>query len=505
MSSDPGSPAGSPPALLLMEDISKAYPGVQALSGVTLELHAGEVLAVLGENGAGKSTLIKILSGAVTADSGGIFVNGKALRLDDPKAAREAGIAVIYQEFSLIPTLTVPENLFLGKEITRSGFVCMREERARAEALFARLGVEMDLCVPCRELTTAQQQLVEIARALADDARILVMDEPSASLSAHEVEKLLQIVRDLRSQGIGIIYISHRLEEVFALADRVLFLRDGRQAGQFATQELSRSRMIECMVGRSLHEEHPPRRSLPQESVVLEARELCRGRAVRSVSFQLRKGEILALTGLVGSGRTETARLLFGAEQPDSGTILRDGLPVRFASPADAVAAGIGFLPEDRKQQGLILRHSILDNFALPNLGRFLKSGFLSIARMRGVFEESSAHLRIKAASALSAAGGLSGGNQQKVVLAKWLARQCDILLFDEPTRGVDVGAKFEIYSLMRSLVAQGVSILMISSEMPEVLGLADRILVMHDGRITGEIADVAGATQETLMQLAIA
>lgn len=499
------SPASSPPALLRMEDISKAYPGVQALEKVCLELRPFEVLAVLGENGAGKSTLIKILSGAVTADSGRIRVQDKILPRDDPGAARKAGIAVIYQEFNLIPTLTVVENLFLGKEITRSGFVSKREEIARAEALFRRLGVEMDLSIACRELTAAQQQLVEIARALADDARILVMDEPSASLSSHEVQKLLQIVQDLRSEGMGVIYISHRLEEVFAIADRVLFLRDGRCAGQSAIHDLTRSRMIECMVGRSLHQEHPPRHSLPQESVVLEARELCRGRAVRSVSFTLRKGEILALTGLVGSGRSETARLLFGADQPDSGSILCKGIPVRFKSPTDAIAAGIGLLPEDRKQQGLILRHSILDNFALPNLETFTASGFLCRRRIRDAFDEIRGTLRIKAALAQSPVGGLSGGNQQKVVLAKWLARQCEILVFDEPTRGIDVGAKFEIYGLMRSLSAQGVSILMISSEMPEVLGLADRILVMHDGRITGEIHDVPGATQEMLMQLAIA
>lgn len=494
-----------PSPLLEMRDISKSYPGVQALAGVGLKLNSHEILAVMGENGAGKSTLMKVLAGAVRADSGTIRIEENEVHFPTPSAARAAGIAVIYQEFNLIPTLTIPENLFLGREITRNGFLAKREEAARAEALFARLGVTIDLSIPCEELSTAQQQLVEIARALVDNARILVMDEPSASLSPHEVDRLHIIVRELRAQGIGIIYISHRLEEVFAIADRVMFLRDGKPAGESSIAELTRSQMIERMVGRELKDEHPPRQTVPQDKVVLEVQNLCRGNAVRSVSFKLRKGEILALTGLVGSGRTETARLIFGADQPDSGVILRNGEPVEFTSPSDAVAAGIGLLPEDRKSQGLILNHPILDNFALPSLEQFTVSGLIHRKRIESLLDRYRTELKLKAASADAPASSLSGGNQQKVVLAKWLARQCEILIFDEPTRGVDVGAKFEIYTLMRNLVAQGVSILMISSEMPEVLGLADRVLVMHDGRVTGEIDDVPSATQEILMQLAIA
>jgi ABC-type sugar transport system ATPase subunit len=496
-------PADAP--LLRMTDISKTYPGVRALESVSLELRSGEVLAVMGENGAGKSTLMKILAGAVEADSGSIHVSGRKLRLSKPADARASGISVIHQEFNLIPTLSVPENLFLGRELTRHGFLRKREERERAKAVFERMGAEMDLYSPCRHLTAAQQQLAEIARALLEDARILVMDEPSATLTGHEVERLFAIVRDLRRQGLGILYISHRLEEIFALADRVLFLRDGKPAGDSPIRNLTRSGMIERMVGRQLKNEYPPRGAVPDSEIVLEARSLCRGTAVRSVSICLRKGEILALTGLVGSGRTETARLLFGADVPDSGTILRNGKPVRVHSPEDAIRAGIGFLPEDRKHQGLILRHSVLANFELPGLVRFCKKGFVDRSLARGDLEKLGRDLRLKTPGPDAAVGNLSGGNQQKVVLAKWLARDCDVLIFDEPTRGVDVGARFEIYTLMRELVAQGKSILMISSEMPEVLGLADRILVMHDGRITGEICDVPSATQEQVMELAIA
>ena len=508
------SAAGRPPAhaskqtaipLLRMTEISKAYPGVQALRNVSLDLHAAEVLAVLGENGAGKSTLMKVLAGAVRADSGGIEIEGTPVSFRDPSEARAAGIAVIYQEFSLIPTLTVPENLFLEREGTRHGFLQPREELRKTRQILERLGVSLPLDVPCRELTTAQQQLVEIARALANEVRILVMDEPTATLTGLEIGRLFEVVRELRANGIGILYVSHRLEEIFALADRVLFLRDGAPAGEEPIGALTRTSMIERMVGRTLEKEYPPRLSVPGDPVVLEVQNLSRGSSVRGVSFELHRGEILALTGLVGSGRTETVRLLFGADTPDSGTILRNGHAITISSPGDAIAAGIGLLPEDRKRQGLSLHHSLVDNFALPNLDRFHSLGFLNTPAIETAFKQAAEDLRMKYPATGAPAGALSGGNQQKVVLAKWLARRCEILIFDEPTRGVDVGAKFEIYSLMRQLVAGGCSILMISSEMPEVLGLADRILVMHDGRITGEIRDVSSATQEMLMQLAIA
>jgi ABC-type sugar transport system ATPase subunit len=369
--------------------------------------------------------------------------------------------------------------------------------------VFKRLGTELDLSVPCRNLTTAQQQLVEIARALTVDARILVMDEPSAALTAHEVGRLFDIIRELSAQGIGIIYITHRLDEVFAITNRVNILRDGCNAGGGPTQALSRSQMIALMVGRTLTAEFPKRTTIPGHER-LSVRGLTRGRAVRDVSFAVRGGEIVALTGLVGAGRTETVRLLFGADRRDAGEIRLDGRLLDIRSPSDAIAAGIGLLTEDRKTQGLILSHSLQTNFALPNLDRFSRGGFVNRQKERGEFARYTDQLQIKAASPEEKVGNLSGGNQQKVVLAKWLARNCEILVFDEPTRGVDVGAKFEIYLLMNALVAEGKSILMVGSELPEVLGMADRILVMHEGRITGEITDPASATQEQIMRFAI-
>ena len=490
--------------LLSMRGIVKAFPGVQALRGVDLTLHPGEVLALLGENGAGKSTLMKVLGGAHPADAGTIAVAGREAPFRSPTDSRAAGVAVIYQEFNLVPGLTAVENIFLGHEETRSGFVRHRRERERAAALFQRLGVSIDLDLPCRRLTTAQQQLVEIAKAIAFEARIIVMDEPTAALTSHEVERLFEIIRDLKSHGIGIIYISHRLDEVFAITDRVTVLRDGRNVGERPTREITRDEMIELMVGRELKDEFPARTPEPGD-VRLEVSHLSRGRAVRDVSFSVRRGEILALTGLVGAGRTETVRLIFGADPRDSGEIRIDGQPVHLRSPRDAIAAGIALLTEDRKLQGLVLGHPIRENFGLPNLQWLSTGGFVRLRQERDHLARYVEQLRIKVPSQEQRAGNLSGGNQQKVVLAKWLARNCDVLLFDEPTRGIDVGAKYEIYLLMNELAAAGKAIVMISSELPEVLGMADRILVMHDGRVTGELPDARHATQEQIMQLAVA
>ena len=488
--------------LLGMRGIVKSFPGVQALRGVDLCLLHGEALALLGENGAGKSTLMKVLGGAHRADAGTVTINGRQCRFQSPQDSRKAGVAVIYQEFNLVPSLTVVENIFLGQEVTRAGFVARKREHQRAKALFARLGVEIDLDAPCGGLSTAQQQLVEIAKSLACDARIIVMDEPSAALTAHEVERLFTITRDLKQQGIGIIYISHRLEEVFSIADRVVVLRDGKNVGERPIARITRSEMIELMVGRELKDEFP-RRTASIGSVRLDVSHLSRGQAVRDVSFGVRSGEILALTGLVGAGRTETVRLIFGADARDAGDIRLDGKSIAISSPRDAMSAGIGLLTEDRKLQGLVLGHSVRENFGLPNLSWLSRYGFVQLASERehcGHFLE---NLRIQVTGQDQRAGDLSGGNQQKVVLAKWLARRCDVLMFDEPTRGIDVGAKYEIYVLMNELAAAGKAIVMISSELPEVLGMADRILVMHEGRLTGEIPDARRATQKQIMELA--
>lgn len=490
--------------LLEMRGIVKSFPGVQALRGVDLSLRSGEVLALLGENGAGKSTLMKVLGGAHCADEGAILIDGCETPFHSPQDSRRAGVAVIYQEFNLVPGLTAVENIFLGQEVTHAGFVAQKQERRRAAELFQRLGVEIDLDAPCRRLTTAQQQLVEIAKALAFDARIIVMDEPSAALTSHEVARLFDIIRDLKSHGIGIIYISHRLDEIFAIADHVTVLRDGRNVSERPINQITRNEMIELMVGRELKDEFPVR-TVTIGAPRLEVKGLRRGRAVRDVSFTVRRGEILALTGLVGAGRTETVRLIFGADPREAGEIRLDGNVLAIRSPQDAISAGIVLLTEDRKLQGLVLGHPVRENFGLPNLTWLSQRGFVQLRREREDFGRYVDLLKIKVPNQEQHAGNLSGGNQQKVVLAKWLARNCDVLIFDEPTRGIDVGAKYEIYLLMNELAAAGKAIVMISSELPEVLGMADRILVMHEGRITGEIADARSATQEQIMQLAVA
>jgi ABC-type sugar transport system ATPase subunit len=489
--------------LLEMIGIEKSFPGVRAIRQGRLVLFAGEVLALLGENGAGKSTLIKVLGGAYRPDAGTIRLDGKPVRIASPHDARRLGIAIVYQEFNLVPGLSARENIFLGREQTRAGFPSRADEHRQAEELFRRLNIRIDPETPCRELTVAQQQCVEIAKALSQQARILVLDEPSAVLTDQEVEKLFGIIRDLQSQGIGILYISHRLDEIFALADRATVMRDGEYIDTQPVQGLSRERIIELMVGRKLEAEFP-KQKVPLGPVRLAVRNLCRGNKVKDVSFSVRAGEVLALTGLVGAGRTESARLIFGADPPDSGTIELDGRPLHIRSPRAAIRARIGLLPEDRKAQGLVLGQSARDNFALPNLPALTRFGFVQRRRESETFGRYVDTLRIKISDEDQLAKNLSGGNQQKVVLAKWLERHCEVIIFDEPTRGIDVGTKHEIYLLINRLAAQGKAIIMISSELPEVLGMADRILVMHEGRITGEITDVPAATQETVMRLAV-
>ena len=486
-----------------LRGIDKHFPGVHALKGVDFELSKGECVALLGENGAGKSTLIKVMGGAHRPDSGTIQLDGKEVSFHKPTDSLDAGIAIIYQEFNLVPGLSATENMFLGMEPSDYGWVRRSEEKRKAKEILARIGADVEPDTMCDQLTVAEKQLVEIAKALVRDARILVMDEPSAALTNQEVDKLYDLVDELKSQGIGIIYVSHRLEEVERLADRAVIMRDGARVGELNRDELDRKRIIEMMVGRSMDAEFPNHERSPGE-VRLRAKNLIRGNKVKGISLEVRGGEILALTGLVGAGRTETVRLLFGADVRDSGTIELDGKALNISSPSDAIEEGICLLTEDRKEQGLVLGLSVRENFGLPNLKAFSSYGLIDRKKELGEFKTYIDSISIKISGPDQLAGQLSGGNQQKVVLAKWLEKNAEILIFDEPTRGIDVGAKFEIYQWMNRLAEQGKGIIMISSELPEVLGMSDRIMVLKEGELMGEVANSPEVTQEQLMALAI-
>jgi ribose transport system ATP-binding protein len=491
--------------LVSMEGIDKSFPGVRALDQARFELRAGEVHALVGENGAGKSTLMKVLAGVVRCDAGAIRLGGTAVAIASPRAARDLGISIIHQELNLVPHLTVAQNIFLGREPRRwPRFVL--DERAlddAARAVLDRLRVGIDPRTRVSDLTVAMQQMVEIAKALALDARVLIMDEPTAALTTAEIAELFRITRELRARGVGIVHISHRLEELPEISDRITVMRDGQTIETLATPTATLDRIIERMVGRTLYEPAPQIPEVAeQQEVVLELRRVTRGRAVRDVSFRLRRGEILGLAGLVGAGRTEVARAIFGADRIDSGEILVRGRPVRIRSPRDAVRLGIGYLSEDRKRYGLALGMAVETNIALATLRRCVGwLGTVNTAATHAMAHRYAGALRIRTPSLHHRASSLSGGNQQKVVIAKWLAADTEILLFDEPTRGIDVGAKSEIYQLMNELTRQGKSILMISSELPEVLRMSHRILVMCEGRITGELP--AGASQEQIMTYA--
>ena len=490
-----------PQPLLEMSNVSKSFPGVRALADVSLTLYPGEVLALLGENGAGKSTLIKTLGGVHTPDAGTIRIEGQPIQIDSPTVSQQAGVGIIYQEFNLIPGLTVRENIFLGQEPSAFSWIGKRHEHEQAEGLFSRIGVPVNPDAFCRDLTVAQQQVVEIAKALALKARIVVMDEPSAALTPREVEGLYQIVDELRRQGIGIIYISHRLDEIDRLADRIMVLRDGQDIGTRDAKSLTRDEVIELMVGRSLDNEFPDE-TRPVGEVRLEVTNLSRGKAVQDVSFKVHGGEILGVAGLVGAGRTETVRLLFGADRPDSGAVCLDGEQLQIRTPRQAIAKGICLLTEDRKGQGLILGQTVQENFGLPNLRDFVSGGLIRKSTETAAFDRYIEQMQIKVTGGGQVAETLSGGNQQKVVLAKWLQRNAEVIIFDEPTRGIDVGAKYEIYLLMNELARQGKAIIMISSELPEVLGMSDRILVMHEGKVAGCLVNDE-VSQEDVMKLA--
>jgi ABC-type sugar transport system ATPase subunit len=497
-----GAVAGAGAPLLRLADVRKEFPGVLAVREAGLDVRAGEVHALVGENGAGKSTLIRIVTGAHEADGGTVELDGVPVRWASPLAAADAGIAAIYQELDLIPALSVRANLFLAREQARLGFIAAAEERRRAREALSRLGVDLDPGVRVGTLEVAQQQLVAIARALMAPPRLLVMDEPTAALASGEVERLFRVIRELRGQGIGVLLVSHRLDEVMAIADRVTVMRDGATLGTWPARDLTRERLVELMVGRPLDQEFPKVRAASGPEV-LSVRNLSGGR-VSDVSFSVHAGEVLGIAGLVGAGRTDLARLIFGADPPQRGQILLDGRPVVIRTPRDAIRHGICLLTEDRKAEGLVLGLSARDNFALPNLDRWSAWGWIRRRKELSAFERFVASLRIRLAGPGQPARDLSGGNQQKLLLARWLERDSRVLIFDEPTRGIDVGAKHEIYLLINELTAGGKAVVMISSELPEVLGMSDRILVMHRGRVAGEIPEAAAATQEQVLEMAV-
>ncbi len=486
-----------------MTGIQKYFPGVHALDDVSLELRAGEVMALVGENGAGKSTLMKILTGIYEKDAGTIQVFGKEVEVHSPLEAQHLGISIIHQELNLLRDLTVAENIYIGRETVHGIFLDKKEQNRRAQALLDSLNIKIDATTLVKRLTVAKQQMVEIAKALSfPNVRIMIMDEPSAPLTDAEIQELFTFIRQLKSKGVGIVYISHRMDELKQISDRITVMRDGRTVGTVETEEATLDQIIKMMVGRVIYEEPKSKSNVSDdEEIVLEARHL-RSDDVKDVSFVLRKGEILGFAGLMGAGRTETARLLFGADKRDGGEILVNGKPVRINTPVDAVKAGIGYLSEDRKQFGLCLGLSVADNTVLPTLSDFC-TGLLvndrSIEKATNKFVDK---IGVKTPSVATKAKSLSGGNQQKVVISKWLLRNCDILIFDEPTRGIDVGAKNEIYKLMNQLVSQGKSIIMISSELPELLRMSDRIAVMCEGRLVGELK-IEDASQENIMSYA--
>ena len=492
--------------LVRMQGIDKSFPGVQALKDAQFELRPGEVHALVGENGAGKSTLMKVLTGIYSRDAGTIEYKGQHVEIPNPRAGRDLGISMIHQELVLAPHLTVAQNIYLGREARgRLSFMTNDKRQVeQTEALIEQLHLKLDPTAKVMDLKVAQQQMVEIAKALSLDAAVLIMDEPTAALTTTEIDELFRIIRALREQGVGIVHISHRLEELRQISDRVTVMRDGRHVATVETESVSIDEIISMMVGRTIFEEAP---HVPDTNgdadVVLDLRGLTREPAVSDASFQLRRGEILGVAGLVGAGRTELARLIFGADHKDSGEVLVNGKSVDISSPADAVALGISYLSEDRKRHGLTLGLDVEHNVALASFRRFLKAlGQIDTRATREVAIRRVEELDIKTPSIKQKARNLSGGTQQKVVVAKWLTAETDILIFDEPTRGIDVGAKQEIYHLLNQLAAEGKSILMISSELPEILRMSHRILVMCEGRLTGELS-AAEADQEKIMTLA--
>src|SRR5258708_4628551 len=486
-----------------LREISKSFDGTQALREVSFSIPAGEVTALVGENGAGKSTLLRIMSGVIQADSGQISIFDQPVHFSSPKEAQRAGIAIIHQELSTVPDLTVAENVFLDRLPQRGVFVDWRRLHAECRRLLQRLGVDVDPRTRVGDLALARQQMVEIAHAIAQDARVIAMDEPTASLSQDEVTHLFRLIRQLRENHVTVIFVSHRLEEVFEIADRIVVLRDGQVVGVVPRAETTPDRVVELMVGRALERQFPKRSGAPGKTV-LEVKHLHTKKQLRGLSLAVRQGEIFGLAGLVGAGRSELAQAIFGAEAISQGEVAIEGQPVRLRNPGDAIRHGVGLVTEDRKKSGLILSFPLYMNHTLPSLRRFVR-GWRLVPRLEiGAFKQWADKLQIHSRSSRQEVPFLSRGNQQNVALAKWLELKPRLLILDEPTRGVDVATKAEIYRLINDLAAQGTAILMISSDLPEVLGMSDRVVVMHDGRVTGEF-NPADATNERLIQAAIA
>ena len=489
--------------ILTMEGIDKSFPGVHALDHVNLEVRRGEVHALMGENGAGKSTLMKVLTGIYTKDSGTITYEGKEVEFHGPKEAQEAGIVIVHQELNMMNHLTVAQNIFIGREFMKGGIIDDAKMNEESKKLFEQLGIKIDPTEKMGNLTVGKQQMCEIAKAISHKAKVIIFDEPSAALTEAEIEELFKIIRDLRDKQLGIVYISHRMDEIKVITDRVTVMRDGGYVGTLITKDCTKDDIINMMVGRVIYEDPKTKSMVPPDApVVLKVEHLNAGKMVQDVSFELHKGEILGFSGLMGAGRTETARALFGADPKESGDIYVNGKKVDIKSPKDAVALGIGYLSEDRKRYGIVVDKSVAENSTMAHLKNFVKGLFIDKRKEEDATQDYIKRLNTKTPSTDQLVVNLSGGNQQKVVLAKWLVKDCDILIFDEPTRGIDVGAKSEIYHLMNELVAQGKSIIMISSEMTEILRMSDRIVVMCEGKKTAEI-DIAGATQESIMHAA--